>query len=183
MRIVAILAGHPDDPSWPTLQLQAAEALETRRPHCRVPKARRKHRRGAFVALNCGVSHGGGQTAPANLKNESPNDRILDELNGMETFRRVAGFSSGMLILPACLCYSEPHSDSRHGHLGPRTSQILLSNNRRPSFPESLPQTHLPLERFQHRHVQHGPANSLLSTLRSRQLGIRHVLCDTLRNI
>lgn len=94
-RIVAIMAGHPDDPSWPNLQRQAAEALEARRPYCHIPKSHRKHRRGGFAALNCGVSHGGGQTAPGNLKNEPPNSQILDELNRMEPFRRLAGFSSG----------------------------------------------------------------------------------------
>ena len=96
-RLVAILVGQPSDPQWPHLHAQGAAALERLRSHCFIPKCWRKpHRRGAFVALQCGVSHGGGQPAPKNLENHPENEKVLNELNNMPFFQRIAGFASGM---------------------------------------------------------------------------------------
>ena len=98
--LVALLVGQPADPQWPHLHSQGAAALERLRSRCFIPKDKRKpHRRGAFVALQCGVSHGGGQPAPKNLENHPENEKVLNELNNMPCFQRIAGFVSGM-------CYS-----------------------------------------------------------------------------
>lgn len=94
-RLVAVLAGHPNVENWPLLHQQAATALEERRSRCLVPKNKQKHRRGRFVALQCGVSHGGGQTRPRNMTNDDRNEKILNELNQLEPFKRTAGFASG----------------------------------------------------------------------------------------
>ncbi|KIM34754.1 hypothetical protein M413DRAFT_48431, partial [Hebeloma cylindrosporum] len=49
-RIVALLAGHPDDPSWDSVHSEAAELLEQTRPHLSLNKKAKKHRRGHFGA-------------------------------------------------------------------------------------------------------------------------------------
>jgi len=93
-RLLGILAGQPGNGDWPMLQMQAAMTLERLRPLCHVPKGQHRHRRGPFVALRCGISHGGGQTAPKNLDNHPLNEKVLNEINGMPFFQRTAGFAS-----------------------------------------------------------------------------------------
>ncbi|KDR84216.1 hypothetical protein GALMADRAFT_33612, partial [Galerina marginata CBS 339.88] len=95
-RLVTVLAGYPDDKEWPSLVQQATGALEERRPRCRVSPKKRIHCRGAFTALNTGVSHGSGQTQPSNLSNPG-NEQVLAELNEMESFKCIAGFSSSCM--------------------------------------------------------------------------------------
>lgn len=92
--VVAILAGHPADQDWTLLQAQAAEALESRRARCDIPRSKGRHRRGKFVTLNCGVSYGGSQQVPGNLHNEPANEAVLSELNSLPVFKRLAGFAS-----------------------------------------------------------------------------------------
>lgn len=94
-RLVAVLAGHPSDARWSQLHRQAAQALEERRSRCFIPKSKRKHWCGNFVVLQCGVSHGSGQTQPGNMVNHARNEQILKELNELEPFKRMAGFASG----------------------------------------------------------------------------------------
>lgn len=93
-RLVAILAGCPNDDSWPDLSRQAAEMLERARRTCKIPAKAGHHRRGHFTALRCGVSHGGGQTLPGNLQNDFPNDEVLAQLNQKPPFIRLSGFAT-----------------------------------------------------------------------------------------
>jgi hypothetical protein len=93
-RLVGILAGRPDDEFWPKLSRDGAEELEEARGRCKVSAKGHRHRRGQYVALQCGVSHGGGQTKPGNLRNDSPNDEIVADLNSKEPFRRMSGFAT-----------------------------------------------------------------------------------------
>lgn len=78
------------------MHLEAADALERLRAKCVPPKGKkkRKNRRGPFFALQCGVSHGGGQRQPKNLYNVPSNQAVLKQLNGMRPFMRIAGFAS-----------------------------------------------------------------------------------------
>lgn len=96
--IIGVLAGCPNDKGWPTLHKKAAIALEEWRPKVHISKYDLEHtpRRGAFTTLHCGISYGGGQIKPSNLKNHPTNETILNELNSMEVFKRIAGFSSCM---------------------------------------------------------------------------------------
>ena len=80
--------------NWKGLMQEAADALENLRPSLSIPKDERVHRRGAFPAIRCGVSHGGGSTSPGNLRNEKKNADVVDELTGMGCFQRLAGFAS-----------------------------------------------------------------------------------------
>lgn len=92
-RLVAILAGHPDDKTWPEVRRQAARLLEKARQRCRMKEE--EHRRGIFYALRCGVSHGGGQTAPRNLScKNAHNAKILAALSEKVAFRRINGFTN-----------------------------------------------------------------------------------------
>lgn len=70
-RVVTVLAGQPDDSSWPSVHSEAAELLERTRPLLTLNKRSKQHRRGHFSALSYGISHGGGQTSPGNLSQEA----------------------------------------------------------------------------------------------------------------
>jgi len=94
--MIGILAGSPADAEWPLLHLQACDAIAKLRPLCTPRKGKKRiHRRGAFVALRCGVSHGGGQVRPKNLDNTPSDAKILEQLNSHPFFKRVAGFATG----------------------------------------------------------------------------------------
>jgi len=93
-RLVAILA---NDESWPEQSREGAEALEEARGPCKIPAKGGRHRRRQFVALRCGVSHGGGQKVPGNPKNISPNDEVVANLNQKEPFQRISGFATSVL--------------------------------------------------------------------------------------
>ncbi|KDR65406.1 hypothetical protein GALMADRAFT_148719 [Galerina marginata CBS 339.88] len=129
-RLVTVLAGYPaDDPRWPILTQQAAQALEERRSRCKIPQKKRIHRRGAFIALNTGVSHGSGQTHPSNLSNPD-NEEILEELQQMEAFKRIAGFSS------ACMASWTP---GLYNHYATELGKLHRSDPKlRRTFPSSI---------------------------------------------
>lgn len=94
-RIVAVLVGQPsDDPSWEQVHKSAADKLEQARAECRFSAKQKSHRRGRFPALATGISHGGGQLRPGNLKHGS-NDGVLRSLTSHPSFMRLAGFASG----------------------------------------------------------------------------------------
>ncbi|PPQ73935.1 hypothetical protein CVT26_006556 [Gymnopilus dilepis] len=101
---------------------EAADALENLRPSLSIPKDERVHRRGAFPAIRCGVSHGGGSTSPGNLRNEKKNADVVDELTGMGCFQRLAGFASSVMACqaPKLFAYYLEHLAAlheRHPHL------------------------------------------------------------------
>lgn len=130
-RLVAILAGHPDDDSWPDLSKQAAEMLEEARGRCQLPGKASRHRRGHFAALRSGVSHGGGQKVPGNLQNSSQNDEVLAELNQKLPFRRNSGFAMSehhiywQIFADNTLCHR------CISHLGTRPPRLLRRHSRR----------------------------------------------------
>ena len=94
---IGILARRAEDAEWPLLHLQACELLNSCRTMCTPRKGKQRvHCRGAFIALRCGVSHGGGQPQPQNLENTPADARVLEELNSHPFFKRIAGFATGM---------------------------------------------------------------------------------------
>jgi hypothetical protein len=52
------------------------------------------HRRGSFSTIGTGFSQGGGQTHPQNFANSKVKAKVLERLNGLECFKRIAGFQS-----------------------------------------------------------------------------------------
>ena len=89
-----MLTGCPNDDKWNSLAQQCADVLESERPNLASQKHGRLHRRGPFIAVPCGVSHGTGTTQPGNLHNSVATSHVLDKLCGMEPFRRLAGFAT-----------------------------------------------------------------------------------------
>ncbi|KDR65549.1 hypothetical protein GALMADRAFT_32693, partial [Galerina marginata CBS 339.88] len=96
-RVISVLAGRPEDDDWDRMELLGREAIESRRSRLSIHKNDRTHRRGAFPAVRCGVSHGQGPTCPHNLGNPDKNAEVVDELNNMEPFRRLSGFASSVM--------------------------------------------------------------------------------------
>lgn len=60
-RIIAVLAGCPNDSNWESVHRSGHVALQSARKRCRFPKKAKDHRRGSFPALSTGISFGGGQ--------------------------------------------------------------------------------------------------------------------------
>lgn len=60
-RVIAVLAGCPNDSNWESVHKSGHVALQSARKRCRFPKKARNHRRGNFPALSAGISFGGGQ--------------------------------------------------------------------------------------------------------------------------
>ena len=125
---IGILAGAPQDSEWPLLHLQACETMANLRSECTPRKGKcRVHRRGAFVALRCGISHGGGQMRPKNLVNTPSDEAVLNELNSHPFFKRVAGFATGKFLKPNCqLPYlTLTYKCRSDGNLGAETLRLL----------------------------------------------------------
>ncbi|KAJ7739351.1 hypothetical protein B0H16DRAFT_1664578 [Mycena metata] len=107
-RIVAILLGTPDDPEWPSVIREAARAMDrARRIACKRGGWRvgRVHRRGRYLPLFDGVSLGGGQKRPGNLRNTKLFSYLVKELLKNKAIRRIAGFQSSGVALYAPKLY------------------------------------------------------------------------------
>ena len=63
-RIITVLAGRPHDEGWDHVHMRMSAMLEAAAGDVRVS---RKDRRGNFIALSTGVSHGGGQMVSISL--------------------------------------------------------------------------------------------------------------------
>jgi hypothetical protein len=67
-RIIVAFAGAPEDPEWPEVVAKAIEALkEARKRGLRTrafAEGDSRHRRGNYLTLATGISHGGGQKVP-----------------------------------------------------------------------------------------------------------------------
>ncbi|KAF9039082.1 hypothetical protein BJ165DRAFT_1329838, partial [Panaeolus papilionaceus] len=98
-RAFAVLAGQPDTPSnWSPVIDEAVKLLDAARLRCRIDPDEliAGHRRGRFPTLRCGMSYGGGQRRPTNLRNTGRHTPIVQELNNSAPFQRIAGFASSV---------------------------------------------------------------------------------------
>jgi hypothetical protein len=95
-RVIAMLAGHPDDSSWDAVSAEATRAIDEARDVCGFTAADRRHRRGKFPARAVGASFGGGQTVPGNLVNNAIDTAVLNLLISNWAIQRLAGFASGV---------------------------------------------------------------------------------------
>ncbi|KAJ7666307.1 hypothetical protein B0H17DRAFT_898850, partial [Mycena rosella] len=106
-RIVAVLLGRPEDPDWDYVVRQAFKAM--RHARCRARAAGMwtafSHRRGNYLALTTGVSFGGGQLRPGNLRNTRFFRRLIKRLLTNKYIRRLAGFQSSGFALYAPKLY------------------------------------------------------------------------------
>ncbi|SJL18888.1 uncharacterized protein ARMOST_22490 [Armillaria ostoyae] len=97
-RVIAIMAGHPDDPNWDSVHMEAAERLNILGKQCTFTKDQKMHCRGRFGALSIGISFGGGQMHPQNLHNNKTNSAILNSLLSCIAFIQLAGFALSSFV-------------------------------------------------------------------------------------
>lgn len=71
-RIIAVMAGHPDDPDWDNMHTEVADKLEISRKCCKLDKEHWHHQHGIFTTLSNGISHGGGQMVSNIYSHELP---------------------------------------------------------------------------------------------------------------
>ncbi|KAJ7152149.1 hypothetical protein C8R43DRAFT_886407 [Mycena crocata] len=95
-RLFALLAGcpSPNDQGDDTYQDTIDEVTDLFAKHG--PSASGTGRRGPFVAVSTGVSFGGGQQRPGNLRNNKINSAICKDLLANLALRRIIGFTNGM---------------------------------------------------------------------------------------
>ncbi|KAJ7571885.1 hypothetical protein C8J56DRAFT_810579 [Mycena floridula] len=62
-----------------------------------VPDSKLSHRRGSFLAVNAGMSFGGGQKRPGNLVHPKKLHKVLDDLRKDEGIKRIAGLQASIL--------------------------------------------------------------------------------------
>lgn len=98
-KIGAVLAGRPNDPTYLDDCNAAYNAIQSEGTsahfHLQEPP---KNRRGKYVSLSVGVSHGQGTTEPVNLKN-TVHESMLDRLLSNKSIMRMAAFADGTLPL------------------------------------------------------------------------------------
>ncbi|TRM56365.1 hypothetical protein BD626DRAFT_575763 [Schizophyllum amplum] len=105
-RVFAVLAGQPDDASWTGAHQNLADEIRKCESHVNFPAQASDHRRGRFGAQAYGVSHGGGQTEPANLKHGKAMHRVLVHLIGLTSMMRIALFASSVFACWAPLLFA-----------------------------------------------------------------------------
>ncbi|KAF8058235.1 hypothetical protein FPV67DRAFT_1657312 [Lyophyllum atratum] len=92
------LAGRPSDPGWDKVIRNAVASMEWARDEGlqkqSISADSVHHRRGDFVALATGTSHGGGQKQPGNLKHTPSQGHLIQRLLGDRNIQRIAGFQS-----------------------------------------------------------------------------------------
>ncbi|KAL1724919.1 hypothetical protein EV714DRAFT_278035 [Schizophyllum commune] len=102
--VIGCLAGRPSDgegsgrstqPTWDETTATVADAIEAQRSRATFGKAACVHRRGCFGAQACGISHGGGQICPGNLKHSVAMTLVLMYLIALPAMVRIAHFASG----------------------------------------------------------------------------------------
>ncbi|KAK7451708.1 hypothetical protein VKT23_012387 [Stygiomarasmius scandens] len=94
--VFALLAGRPDnDVMWDHCIQAAVKELKHARRQGHFTDKQKEHRRGGFPALTAGISFGGGQTEPGNLKHNIANSKVITDLSNHWAFKRLSGFVNG----------------------------------------------------------------------------------------
>ncbi|KAL1711614.1 hypothetical protein EV715DRAFT_297890 [Schizophyllum commune] len=103
--VIGVLAGRPADgegsghggqEDYVAAAESLADALEFQRGMATFTKDASEHRRGHFGAQACGISHGGGQLRPGNLKHTVAMTLVLTYLISLPAMVRIAHFSSSV---------------------------------------------------------------------------------------
>lgn len=69
---------------------------------CNFSDKQTDHRRGTYRCLGIGISFGGGQQRPGNLRNGKKNRQELERLLGLECFVRLGGFIDSASVYYCC---------------------------------------------------------------------------------
>ncbi|KAJ7112825.1 hypothetical protein C8R43DRAFT_903493, partial [Mycena crocata] len=106
-RIIAVLLGTPDDPDWADVIKEAARELRRARRYATHHGlwSRAPHRRGRYFSVTAGVSFGGGQHRPGNLRNNRRIRRLLRRLLRSKAIRRIMAFQSAGFAIYAPKLY------------------------------------------------------------------------------
>ncbi|KAJ7118152.1 hypothetical protein C8R44DRAFT_625825 [Mycena epipterygia] len=100
-RIVAIFAGTPEDPEWPEVIQDTVAALTQAREDAlssgALSTADTLNRRGDYLQITKGASHGGGQKRPGMLVLAPFLKPIADRICANKSVRRICGFQSSIL--------------------------------------------------------------------------------------
>ncbi|KAA1474035.1 hypothetical protein DENSPDRAFT_780795, partial [Dentipellis sp. KUC8613] len=114
-RVIAVLVGcpveddkRPPQQRWHATTQRVAELLESVRKR---PAFARDapHRRGSYVAVNAGISYGGGQKAPGTLKHTAAKRAAILDLNNDPDVRRIAHFTSDAMASYFPKAYAHTH--------------------------------------------------------------------------
>ncbi|RDB24456.1 hypothetical protein Hypma_008438 [Hypsizygus marmoreus] len=94
-RVICNLAGQPKGDEWKREVVDScASTIKHASRHCDFKPPVKEARRGRFAAAAIGISFGGGQKRPGNLRNSASQRRALEEIHQSTCFRRLAGFAS-----------------------------------------------------------------------------------------
>jgi hypothetical protein len=97
-RIIGVLGGSPDDPTWSNVHQQAAQEIESSRDQCHFSKKQKVHRRGRYSALASGISIGPGGTRPVVLNQHPANKAVISHLFAQPSFIRLTGHTTSKLM-------------------------------------------------------------------------------------
>ncbi|KAJ7088354.1 hypothetical protein B0H15DRAFT_780823 [Mycena belliarum] len=95
-RIIGVLGGRPNDAGYLDLTREAARQLEAQRENIKMHPGKAEGRRGTFTSASYGISFGGGQQIPGNLKQSPATTHVINMLFLMQCFIRIAGFGNGL---------------------------------------------------------------------------------------
>ncbi|KAJ7068935.1 hypothetical protein B0H15DRAFT_925906 [Mycena belliarum] len=110
-RVIAVLGGRPNDPAYDDLTEEAARQMEAASGDLKFRAAQAEGRRGSFSSLSYGISFGGGQQTPGNLRQSTAASRIIETLFLMECFYRIAGFANAATLNFGPMTVTLPHID------------------------------------------------------------------------
>lgn len=113
-RVLIPMAGQPQSSDWEQVVSDATAALNAARlrgEKLGIFKPEDKdHRRGHYMPLFSGVSYGGGQTKPGNLRLTKGKQDLVDDLRQNPAIQRVATFQSTSMAINAPKLYKEYES-------------------------------------------------------------------------
>ncbi|TFK60105.1 hypothetical protein BDN72DRAFT_779838, partial [Pluteus cervinus] len=110
-RAIVVFAGVPyKEESWDSVAKTAADTMESVRKEGLIlgalPPGVQNHRRGEFVALPVGVSHGNGSLQPGNLLQPTNREKLIKRLLSDKAIQRIAGFQSSVFSYYAPKLYA-----------------------------------------------------------------------------
>ncbi|KAJ6486954.1 hypothetical protein C8R45DRAFT_824927, partial [Mycena sanguinolenta] len=103
-RIIAVLAGQPQDARYRDAAKRAFEAICDAGNEARFPASMRSHRRGLFAAVNVGLSYGKGQRAPSWLHTKEYTS-VVERLLANSAIGQLAGFADAAFAIWAPRLY------------------------------------------------------------------------------
>ncbi|TFK60708.1 hypothetical protein BDN72DRAFT_805483 [Pluteus cervinus] len=109
--VVLIVGGPTDGADWGQVVKQVAQTFASVRDDGLAagifPKDTQSHRRGTFVALPVGVSHGNGRLKPGNLFHPPERKKLIQRLLDDKAIRRLACYQSSVFSFYAPKLYAQ----------------------------------------------------------------------------